>query len=438
MADFDKISINGTYYNVKDTAARQQITEETRAREAADTALGQKIAQETSAREEADSHLAELIEQASAKAPVSAWIYPNNPPASSGLTPAKGDHVTDDFEALQAIVNYAAKNHMGVMLDRVYKISQTLNLPTATTIVGIGASNADYDVNAPGNMDVIPCGILYTGNSYGVVSDGTRGLHLSSFSIIGTTKDGNATGTPVPTCIMQLNRVRSSRFDNLTLAFGQNGLFVTAYNPTNANDNSAWNLFTSLQVTRAYDAIFLNGDESGDTASNACHNTFIGLNVDYFKRGIILGYSDNNAFYDVYCFGRGSSASYGVEIRAGSRSNYFYHLQGRVVQSNATGKNWVFGYDTENGQQAPYFTGSSANARLFYITSAGVFGINDINGNKIYTDQRAYAGIGNFLAGVGPATGSIVVQEPNPGSPWAYMYFNNNRYSLGNMASSTS
>lgn len=27
MADFDKISINGTYYNVKDTAARQQITD---------------------------------------------------------------------------------------------------------------------------------------------------------------------------------------------------------------------------------------------------------------------------------------------------------------------------------------------------------------------------------------------------------------------------
>lgn len=44
MADFDKISINRTYYNVKDTAARQQISAETSAREAADSALESKIA----------------------------------------------------------------------------------------------------------------------------------------------------------------------------------------------------------------------------------------------------------------------------------------------------------------------------------------------------------------------------------------------------------
>lgn len=43
MADFDKIGINGTYYNVKDSAAQQQISKETKAREAADTALGQQI-----------------------------------------------------------------------------------------------------------------------------------------------------------------------------------------------------------------------------------------------------------------------------------------------------------------------------------------------------------------------------------------------------------
>ena len=62
MADFDKISINATYYNVKDTAARQQIAEETEAREAADTALGQKITKETDAREQADNQLSQQIE----------------------------------------------------------------------------------------------------------------------------------------------------------------------------------------------------------------------------------------------------------------------------------------------------------------------------------------------------------------------------------------
>lgn len=39
MADFDKISINRTYYNVRDTTARQQIGDETTAREQADTQL---------------------------------------------------------------------------------------------------------------------------------------------------------------------------------------------------------------------------------------------------------------------------------------------------------------------------------------------------------------------------------------------------------------
>lgn len=61
MADFDKISIDGTYYNVKDTAAQQQIAEETEARESADTAIKQQITEETKAREAADTALEQKI-----------------------------------------------------------------------------------------------------------------------------------------------------------------------------------------------------------------------------------------------------------------------------------------------------------------------------------------------------------------------------------------
>lgn len=49
MADFDKISINRTYYNVKDTTARQQISAETAAREQADSQLSQQIIEQTAA-----------------------------------------------------------------------------------------------------------------------------------------------------------------------------------------------------------------------------------------------------------------------------------------------------------------------------------------------------------------------------------------------------
>lgn len=65
MPDFDKISINGTYYNVKDTAAQQQIAEETEARESADTSIKQQITEETKAREAADTALGQQIAAAS-------------------------------------------------------------------------------------------------------------------------------------------------------------------------------------------------------------------------------------------------------------------------------------------------------------------------------------------------------------------------------------
>lgn len=49
MADFDKISINRTYYDVKDTTARQQISAETAARKQADSQLSQQIIEQTAA-----------------------------------------------------------------------------------------------------------------------------------------------------------------------------------------------------------------------------------------------------------------------------------------------------------------------------------------------------------------------------------------------------
>ena len=61
MPDFDKINIKGVQYNVKDTAAHKQISDETTARENADTQLSQHIGDETAARKQADTQLSQQI-----------------------------------------------------------------------------------------------------------------------------------------------------------------------------------------------------------------------------------------------------------------------------------------------------------------------------------------------------------------------------------------
>lgn len=61
MPDFDKINIKGVQYNVKDSTAWKQISDETSARKQEDSQLSQKISNETTAREQADSQLSQQI-----------------------------------------------------------------------------------------------------------------------------------------------------------------------------------------------------------------------------------------------------------------------------------------------------------------------------------------------------------------------------------------
>ena len=61
--DFNKISIDSVSYNVKDSTARKQISDETSARKQEDAQLSQKISNETTAREQADSQLSQQISE---------------------------------------------------------------------------------------------------------------------------------------------------------------------------------------------------------------------------------------------------------------------------------------------------------------------------------------------------------------------------------------
>lgn len=61
--DFKNISIDSVSYNVKDSTARKQISDETSARKQEDAQLSQKISNETTAREQADSQLSQQISE---------------------------------------------------------------------------------------------------------------------------------------------------------------------------------------------------------------------------------------------------------------------------------------------------------------------------------------------------------------------------------------
>lgn len=61
MPDFDKINIKSVPYNVKDSTARQQISNETTAREQADSQLSHQISDETAARKQADTQISQQI-----------------------------------------------------------------------------------------------------------------------------------------------------------------------------------------------------------------------------------------------------------------------------------------------------------------------------------------------------------------------------------------
>lgn len=122
MANFDKISINGTYYNVKDTAAQQKITAETKAREAADTALGQKITKETEAREKADTALSNRISSIENAKNIKTVVDYG----------AKGDGVTDDTSAF---VQSLSEQGICIIPKGVFAIT-SLTVTDAQSIIG--------------------------------------------------------------------------------------------------------------------------------------------------------------------------------------------------------------------------------------------------------------------------------------------------------------
>ena len=130
MADFDKIKINGAAYNVKDSAAQQQISAETSAREEAVEQLSQQISAETSAREEAVEQLSQQI-----SAEIDSITATIGKITKSVIDyGAKGDGTADDTEAFMQSLS---EQNTAIVPPGTY-ILQGIALTAGQSIYGCG------------------------------------------------------------------------------------------------------------------------------------------------------------------------------------------------------------------------------------------------------------------------------------------------------------
>ena len=184
MADFDKISIKGVPYNVKDSMARQQISTETTAREQADTELGVQIGTETTAREQADT---ELGEQISAMKSVNTKTVKDYG--------AKGDGTTNDTAAFTSALS---ETGVAIVPAGTYLVD-TLPMSSGQKILGLSRYKSILKYQGDGAIISISgancevSAVTLDGSSKasdGIINNGYKDCYLHSLDILHCTQNG--------------------------------------------------------------------------------------------------------------------------------------------------------------------------------------------------------------------------------------------------------
>lgn len=153
MADFDKISINGTYYNVKDTAltaAVNALTDDVGEVQETVTQQGQTIQQQGQAIANLSTQLGKLSKLPTVK--------------DYG---ANGDGVADDTEAIKQAL---AAVDCAIFPPGTYKISSSINLANNQDIFGFGPKASK--IITTGNFDAIVATGCINSTIFGIGIDG--------------------------------------------------------------------------------------------------------------------------------------------------------------------------------------------------------------------------------------------------------------------------
>jgi hypothetical protein len=243
-------------------------------------------------------------------------------------------------------------------------------------------------------------------------------LAISDLSILGNGRT-NVTG-------LLLDHVSGSIFRNLEINDVTEGIWLTS-TATAAHVDTDFNLFENCAVVDAQRGVVLT--QNSVAAVNACHNTFIGLSIEFLGQepptppppdvdlwalaaGIHLVECDNNSFYRTWVYRQGGSAGHWVRIESpiNARANYFYHLQGEIFVKNANPQQppdnltTVFGYDRENAQNPPRAktsTGATVDVwnYVFWVDSHGSINNDDAQDSRGSVIARGYGRFASMKIG---------------------------------------
>ena len=257
--------------------------------------------------------------------------------------------VADSTAALVAAYAEAKARRVNLYLPPgTLKISSTLTWDGDVSVIGEGGATnygctlLSWAGAAGGKM------IDIVGRHYG--------LQFDRIAIEGN----NTLGTG-----FQIDRLQNCTIGTLAVFRTTVDAFLIKPNEEFSNDNFMFNDITALYCdTFAGNGLRL---DSFTATSNCCHNTFhtMGLTIrnGVAKKALVLGDTDNNSFLMTYTALLSSDgSSYGCELLAAARSNYFWQFQGSII-ARAGSKNAVFGFDRENGQPQPTV---EATASLFW------------------------------------------------------------------------
>lgn len=323
-----------------------------------------------------------------------------NPPA--GFAKCDPTGATDSTAAFNAILTYARTNKLPILVDGVYQLSGNVELKSGDRFMGIGTNTSNYDTTAITDLSGVISGFAFNGGGFRAIGR-QSGIILFNFTIINIGTKPKSIG------------IKGERLNGSYIIKTQNVNFETGFelgvdDPEYMNDNSMFNTIIGYGSVRCNTGIYLHGGSNGDFGGNACHNLFMDISFDTYGNGVAMDDCDNNTFIKCYCFQRGGDWAY--QLNAGARSNYFYHVQGRIY-SNGGKNNWVYGYDRENGQAMPYCPAGSLNV----MVSDGVFLMQRDGENRYFQSGTDY----NYT-GITPSSGSLAVNTNTAaGQPLFYV-----------------
>ncbi len=301
---------------------------------------------------------------------------------------AVGDGSHDDTAAIQYAINSIAATGGTVFLPiGTFRITSTITIATSSIrFVGAGSyGTADAGVSSKGTT------LVWAGSANGTM--------LSVSAVSGAS---NNALKRVTVADLSLNCAESAGY-GLSIRSSQFGefrnLFLTACINTavdmnvvatlgEARDNSK-NEFANISI-RQIDGVAASATSTsldGDSGANTSNNNFTNISIVHKNgKALYLGSADNNRFYGITINRAAGGSALGVELMGNNdealsaRNNYFYYLSAGAggITARATGyaspaaDNWVFGYETSNGEGAPTI---ETGAKLYYSTDNAFIGI---------------------------------------------------------------